>query len=370
MLEVRAARMEDKARFRELWQICFGDTEAFMNWFFSERYFPELSSCLLEDGVIMSALQSYPLHIRLRGAILPASMLAGVSTHPERNGRGYMKQIFLHYMQRVRSQGIPVAIHTPAHLPTFFSRGHFPATNTTHLLAQTAAGSIMPKELAPHSVSEELALLQVCYQRATARYSGCVSRTMADFAYKFRDYSADGARCLVRQEQGNVLGYCVYYDGAERVHAEECFATDDGTMKMLLQALAHQANGKELHVKLPPDTAVALPEARTETRPQGVMGVADVSALLKAILRDSTFVFDVKDENVPQNEGIWNGAGQAASRAPHVCIPAGRLGQFLCGYRTLQDIVAAGEAQALDSGAVSALDQLFPQQTCFITDEY
>lgn len=370
MLEVRTAVLNDKEAYRELWRICFGDSEQFMDWFFSERFFPEFSSCLLEDGVIMSALQSYPLHVRIRNRILPASMLAGVSTHPERNGRGYMKQIFLHYMQRVRSFGIPIAIHTPAHIPTFFSRGHYPATNTLHLTLENAHADALPQGITRQDLYHELGALQVCYQKTTARYSGCVSRTAADFAYKMRDYASDGARCLVRRNGEDVLGYCVYYVTDERVHAEECFAADEETLTLLLHALCYEAAGRTLHVKLPPDAPARLNGATLEMRPQGVMGIADISAALKSILGDASFVFEVTDSTVPENAGIWDGAGEKTERAPQIRLEAGRLGQFLCGYRSIAELAQGQEAEILDPEAVKALDRAFPKETCFITDEY
>jgi hypothetical protein len=45
MPDVRIAQPQDRDGFRNLWRICFGDSEAFMDWFFSERYFPEFSVC-------------------------------------------------------------------------------------------------------------------------------------------------------------------------------------------------------------------------------------------------------------------------------------------------------------------------------------
>ncbi len=370
MLEVRTAVLNDKEAYRELWRICFGDSEQFMDWFFSERYFPEYSSCLLEDGVMMSALQSYPLHVRIRNRILPASMLTGVSTHPERSGRGYMKQIFLHHMQRVRSFHIPIVIHTPAHLTTFFSRGHYPATDTLHLTLQNARHAALPEGISRQDLYHGLGMLQVCYQKATARYSGCVSRTVADFAYKMRDYASDGARCLVRRDGADVLGYCVYYVTDDRVHAEECFALNEETLSMLLNALSFVAAGRELHVKLPPDSPAHLNGATFEILPQGVMGIADVSEALKAIIGDDSFVFEVADTTVPENVGVWDGAGNLTDRAPQIRLEAGRLGQFICGYRSIAELAASGEAEILDPESAQALDRSFPKEACFITDEY
>ena len=360
MLDVRIAKQQDIDGFRNLWRICFGDSEEFMDWFFYERYFPEFSVCLLEDDVIMSALQSYPLHVRIRDRILPASMLAGVSTHPDREGRGYMKQIFLRYMQRVRELSIPIVIHTPAHIPTFQTRGHLPVSETLHLNLAHAQAKSMPAEITPHSLYNDLAPLQVCYQQSTAEYSGCISRTMADFTFKFRDYASDGAKCLVCMNGNDAFGYCVYYVTPERLHVEECFAKDDETLSLLLQALCYEADGRKLHVKLPPDAKADLPGAEISIRQQGVMGIADVSQALRLLVGDASFIFDIADNTVPQNTGIWDGTGTPTSRKPHIRLEAGRLAQFLCGYRSLRMLAQEQQAIILDEGAVHELDARFP----------
>ena len=185
-----------------------------------------------------------------------------------------------------------------------------------------------------------------------------------------RDYASDGALCLVRRDGPDVLGYCVYYVMDEGVHAEECFALDEETLTMLLNALSFEAAGRELHVKLPPDSPARLVGATLETRPQGVMGIADVSAALKAIIADRSFVFDVTDATVPENAGIWDGAGNRTNLAPQIRLEAGRLGQFLCGYRSIAELAQEQEAEILDPEAAKALDIAFPKETCFITDEY
>jgi|GEM_PF-1857644 len=370
MIEVRTAQAGDREAFRSLWRVCFGDSEQFMDWFFTERYFPEFSACLLEDGALVSGMQSYPLHVRIRDRILPASMLAGVSTHPEKEGKGYMKRVFLHYMQRVRGLGLPVVVHTPAHIPTFFSRGHYPVTETKHLTVASARAGALPPALMRRDLYRDVGPLQACYQRATERYSGIVSRTAADFAYKMRDYAADGARVLARMENGDALGYCVYYASEDRVHAEECFALDAETLDLLLDGLCYEAAGRKLHVKLPPDIGVSRPGGEIAVRQQGSMGIADIGKTLKLLVDDPAYVFAIIDATVPQNAGVWDGAGNPSARAPQVRLEAGRMGQFLSGYRALSELAAEGQAELLDSGAARELDARFPKQICFITDEY
>ena len=46
MTAVRIAKAEDKKAFYDLWKICFGDSDAFCDWFFRNRFAPDYSVVL------------------------------------------------------------------------------------------------------------------------------------------------------------------------------------------------------------------------------------------------------------------------------------------------------------------------------------
>lgn len=55
-VELRPSRREDLPEMKTLWQACFGDTEAYVQFFFSNRYRPEESFLLLRQGKVESML--------------------------------------------------------------------------------------------------------------------------------------------------------------------------------------------------------------------------------------------------------------------------------------------------------------------------
>lgn len=50
MTAVRIAKAEDKKAFYDLWKICFGDSDAFCDWFFRNRFAPDYSVVLETEG--------------------------------------------------------------------------------------------------------------------------------------------------------------------------------------------------------------------------------------------------------------------------------------------------------------------------------
>lgn len=56
MTAVRIAKAEDKKAFYDLWKICFGDSDAFCDWFFVNRFAPDYSVVLETEGKIVSCI--------------------------------------------------------------------------------------------------------------------------------------------------------------------------------------------------------------------------------------------------------------------------------------------------------------------------
>ncbi len=365
----RIATPKDEKTLREMWKICFGDTDAFISWFFAERFYPDLSVVHEYEGRIVSALHGYPLHLRVGEGIVPASMLAGVSTLPGCEGKGYMRENILFYMQLVRASGAAVSFQTPVNMPTFISRGFLPNNRTRFLTHESATASAVGG-IIEQSMYTGLSPLHTCYVRSTEHYSGIVSRSLADQYHKFRDYASDGAKCIASFSETHCNAYAVYYDQGEKIHAEEVIARDEQGYDKLLKALAHIANGRKLLAKLPPDTKCTLNGAQTQTRHKGALAIADVSKLLRACVGDASIRIEVTDRNVPQNQGIWDGMGERCEN-PHLKIDAGHLGQLLTGYASMHELESEKHLARLhDDGALNALASITHKRECFVVDEY
>lgn len=59
---------------------CFEDSEAFRKWLFEKRFLPSFSTYIKKENEIVCCMQSYPMHIWVRGKIVKGVMLCGVCT--------------------------------------------------------------------------------------------------------------------------------------------------------------------------------------------------------------------------------------------------------------------------------------------------
>lgn len=370
------ASLQDRAELKDLWQLCFQESQPFLDWFFTDRFLPAYCPIYREDGVIQAALHGLPAHMRVRDRIAPCVIIAGVATHPDFRGRGLMRGLLGYYLPYLGRAGIPLATHRPVTLRTYASAGHFPVSDSRYLSLAPDAPRPAEDPCQQVPLLERASELYGCYQRFALGYSCILSRSYADFFLKCKDYLASDAKCiLTRDAQGQVEGYCVYFDspgeGAEppSLYGEECVALSPEAYARLWASLATRSQGKALKVRMAPNAPLCPAGAQWETLPRSVWGVTNVSSLLALLGLPGEGVLEVEDPLVASNRGLYTLCGQPAQGKPQLVIPAGRLAQWASGYRTMAQLVAEGQAQALDPAIVPILDA-GPRLPCFTIDEY
>ncbi|MEG1883760.1 MAG: GNAT family N-acetyltransferase [Clostridia bacterium] len=338
MERIRNLTVRDIPEARELWASCFDDSSAFMDWFFQCRYRPEFSLALEIDEKIVCIAHGCPMKVRIRQAILPALMICGVATRTEFRGHGYMHRIMAALVALSRDNDIPVVFHSPAKLNTYFSIGHLPCTDTLRWIAPQDAAVSEPL----WSEIPDLTALVDCYNAATLHYSGSTVRSQYDMQLKLDDYRSDGAHCLTAWQHDRLDGYLIACPSEQSGAwtAPEVIARNPAVYQTLLKQLPIGSSAK-----LPPD--LQLPGI---IEPQGVMGVASASALLRAVCGDPALTFAVADPLLSSNNGVFDGCGRPVSRAAQYSLSAGELLQMLSGY--------------------TGSDSHFPKCVCFCVDEY
>ena len=371
----RMATPAEREALRSLWQLSFDDPPAFVDWFFANRFLPEYCPVYVEGGHILACLHGLPVHLRLREQILPGVIIAGVSTHPEHRRRGLMHGVLRFFLERLRQEGVPLVSYRPVQLSIYASAGHFPVSDSLYLTLPPSAPRPAFDPCRQYDLVEEASALYRCYARFSRNYSTIVDRSYSDFLLKCQDYRSCGGQCIVTlEDSGQVAGYCIYYAGEAQpgggILGEECAALSPAAYSRLWAGLARRCPpGRTLTLRLPPDAGLRPLGAKAVQLPRSVWGVADVSALLRALHLEGPGAIQVEDPLLPGNRGIFTLSGKPSSGPPLLRIPAGRLAQWAAGYRTMADILAAGEAEAMDEAFAAGLDRL-GTCPCYIVDEY
>ena len=365
---LRTAYPKDREELKALWALCFDEDPDFLNWFFEKRYIPSYCSVYERDGKIVGCAHSMPLNVRIRGHILPCAIICGVSTHPDYRKQGIGRSVMQHLMHILHEYGVVLAPHRPSRLNTYFSIGHYPVSDSMYI--EEASSHPVPEaaEAEPIDIAQAYDPLYVCYSRFMQRYSGVIQRSYGDFVFKCQDYLSCDAKCVIYRNNGIPEGYCIYFETPEDINGEELVANSVQAYQALYSDMRLRASGKSYVLRTANDAPSPNTGAQVSIVPRGVMGLVSVSPLLSVLGLQGCSI-EVIDNTVPENVGIYDLSGQKTSKAPQLRIEAGRLSQWAAGYRSINDIISAGEAKLLDGAILPVMEKLAPCP-CFIFDEY
>jgi predicted acetyltransferase len=406
---LRFTKSKDLAGLKELWHLCFNDTERFINWFFGNRFCPEYSVCAEIDGHLIGAMHSLPLSVRIRDRIVSAVMVSGVSTHPDFRSLGLMKNMFHYYLHEIRQYGFLIVTYKPESIKTYASLSHFPITRTLKYeasdsqIASMALNTTCPSFLkgyesgqsafSLHSLAADDPLsFQDCYSLysdLSQNYSGFIQRTPDNFLLKISDYHASFAQVLRLYRKNKLHSYCYFFSTSDEVLGEELIAESEESMFLMMGKLHQIAAGRKISLKIQPDFNSLLRirssgEYQVALNPQNVAGVTDMPQLIRSLdisqfhnakdLREMIFL--IHDPVFIEHNGLFNLLGERIENRtdlqPIATLQIGSFLQFLFGYQSLTQLCNKSDLnnRSLSEKKIRKADRILPEQLCFAVEEY
>lgn len=111
---MNAPKSSKKEEAYGLWQLCFGDTDAFLSIYFRELYRADRTLVGYTDGIATTHLQCLPLELTAGGRSLPVNYVVAVCTHPDYAGRGLMKGQLQDALRLAKDRGEVASLLLPA----------------------------------------------------------------------------------------------------------------------------------------------------------------------------------------------------------------------------------------------------------------
>jgi GNAT superfamily N-acetyltransferase len=100
----RQAEREDLKELKELWKLCFGDDDRYIDFYYRNRDWVKETAVLVQDGRIASMLTMIPVDLLDKyGKVRRASMLFAIATHPDFRKRGYAEQLIEYSNEYLKS---------------------------------------------------------------------------------------------------------------------------------------------------------------------------------------------------------------------------------------------------------------------------
>ena len=115
---------------RDLWKKAFGDTDDFLDLFFSTAYAPERCLCAVEDGRVQSVLYWFDCYLKNE----KIAYIYAVATDPAFRGRGLCRKVMEQTMTVLRDRGYAAAMLLPQEewlIAMYAGMGFTPCTTVT-----------------------------------------------------------------------------------------------------------------------------------------------------------------------------------------------------------------------------------------------
>lgn len=96
-------------QLRQLWRLAFGDTEDFLDLFFSAAYIPQRCRCITEDGQVLAALYWFDCCCQRQ----KIAYVYAVATHPDHRGKGLCRALMASCHSHFSAQGYAGSLLVP-----------------------------------------------------------------------------------------------------------------------------------------------------------------------------------------------------------------------------------------------------------------
>ena len=106
--------MTTKEKVKALWQLCFDDSEEFVEMYFRLRYKNEINVTIESGDEVISALQMIPYPMTFCGNTVQTSYVSGACTHPDFRGNGVMRELLSQAFARMLRNGTHFSTLIPA----------------------------------------------------------------------------------------------------------------------------------------------------------------------------------------------------------------------------------------------------------------
>lgn len=251
-MEFMSADQSHLSELKELWALCFGDQQQYIDLFFDHRF--RQDECLIgvAEGKVVTMLFTLPIDIRFKGRYsYPACYIYAVATHPQHRGRGYSTQLMEYTHAYLYTQGKRLSVLVPASESLF---GYYAKQGFhTQFYCSMQDYTLDQKQLTGAKLeAATLPAIRELRDRLLGRLELYGSWDQRALAYNQKELELLGGRVLVIS-QGGKQGYAVCYPTKEGYTVKELLY--EGEAQEIAHDLMAHLGCTKLSVRLPSNDA-------------------------------------------------------------------------------------------------------------------
>ncbi len=324
-----------KEEVRALWDICFGDDEAFTELYFSRRYNEDVNIAITEKDQVISALQILPYTMTYCKDIIPMGYISGACTHPDFRNKGAMKRLLSASFSRMKKQGIPLTTLIPAEewLFDYYSKTGFVSVFEYSSKAVQSSSLNISEKYSVTEFNPSERDVYAYFNKKMLERPYCIQHSEEDFNVILEDLHLGDGELLVARLNNQIKGIIFCYSKDEVLHVSELFYEDDAAKNTLLAKAAQRMNVKEIESIEPP----------TDEKGEilGMARIIDAERLLIPFAKENPEIeiaFNLIDTSIEENNGLYSMKSgkleKGEAKEGFINISIVELAQALMGYNT------------------------------------
>lgn len=305
-----------KEEVKELWKLCFNDSDEFIEMYFRLRYNNETTMTIQSGNKVVSSLQMPYYPMTFEGTEIQTAYISGACTHPDFRGKGVMSQLLAESFSRMVQKNIPLSILIPANpgLYDYYAKtGYATAFFRTRIEENIAnipanKGNLQFK----HITSFDKSVFDYCAEKAYNR-PNCVQHTTEDFEAIMEDLRISGGAAIycTQASMRNITvkdsvaapcrGVVFAYPEDSHLLITECFADNEMIMNSLIREAANHC-GRSRIVRF------ELPNHSDKEEPFGMARIINARAILlfyAAAHPGKKLSIKLTDEQLSFNNGFY-----------------------------------------------------------------
>ena len=295
---------------RRLWQLCFGDSDEFLDRYF-DRLYREEDVLLAYDGSnAIGHLQFPELALALGEETLPAGYVVAVCTHPDYRGNGIMRPLLHKALRREKARGDVVSVLLPAEdwLFRYYTSvgGYAPIVNQTRSRRQEDALREEDPPVASPSLVDYLLEVEASQRTPSLLHS----RAFWEVITQDFEREEELALQIHRTESGLIDGALFLVKGESELLVQALYG-----MRPVREALLAEVTRES---KLPL-TYLLRPSEGGIPEVRAMMRVLDAPRFLEALVKyypELRLSFTYRDELFPENDGDYLISAVKVERLP------------------------------------------------------
>lgn len=253
-----------REKVKDLWKLCFDDTEEYLDMYFRLRYNNDVNIAIQSGEEVIAALQMLPYPMTFDGKEIKTSYISGACTHPDFRSRGVMHELLSQAFTRMLHNDVAVSTLIPAEpwLFEYYARHGFASVFKYRKYTFTASGSPLPKGdsimKSTHEFKEEV---YSYLNRKLKVRPNCIQHTETDFRVIMADLRLSRGNIYTLSREEKITALAVVYPADNGGwYIGETVSDSPETSSMLIQRICKKKHISTIEVYTPPaEDATSLP---------------------------------------------------------------------------------------------------------------